>query len=401
MKNKLVVLTAVSVLLAAMLVSLSACDTSLLRPSDDDGEDSGLVVGIRRLDLDRPLVAATAAVGEMRLKLDRFPDFNTMEIEDVIWEAWDEWAGGSVVEVKRLMCDQTGNEYGIVSITPEAKAYLADAPLPLEATVRARYRLDHSIYAMATVMALPDWPTARTQYFNFDGGATYGEADVPDRLRTLGFDELDSGDFHLGNGIFLLLGTGNVAADPQRESGNFHVQRPFEIDPEEPFGVEPLGTPRTIGSMQGGHIRTAGDGMRLLRIMGLQRPFEIEFHYQSNAADARWADIRFGDTSGIRVEGPMSASADQARIIRFRWDYDAYYTDHYFESPWGAHLNYWYQQRHFVLDDDGNRIPRDDFVPFLFVEVVRGLQVTHVEIITPDHARWTPEWVSPHVIPPQ
>ncbi|MCL2600388.1 MAG: hypothetical protein FWD88_04320 [Treponema sp.] len=395
MRKKLFVMSA-AVLLASMSVFFTACDQSLLRPDDDDGKDSGLVVGIMRLYLDSPLVAATAAVGEMRLRLDRFPPHNTMDIEDVVWEVSGQ---SGIVGVERYIDDDTGNEYGIVTITQEAKEYLAGTPLPLETTIRARYRHDHSIYAMATVMALPNWPTSRNRVFNLDGGVTVASGDVETRLGNLGFHRNDDGDWHLGDGVFLLLGTGNVAPDPQRAGGIDHIQGVFEIDPDDPygFGVTPLGTPRPLHTMEGGHIRTAGDGMRALRLMGLERPFEIELVYASNGADSRWAYVRFGDTSGVMVEGPVSPGTGIQRTVRIRWDYHAYYTNHYHISPWGEEFNYWYQQRHFVLDEYGERIPRDDFVPFVFVELVRGIQLSRVTVRTPGDALWTPEWVCPQI----
>jgi len=400
MRKKLFVVLAAA-LLTTVAVFFAACEQSLLRPDDDDGRDSGLVVGIARLYFDNPLVAATSDIGEMRLRLDRFPAHNTMQVNDVVWEIDDVVLGSdtkSIASVERGW-DAEGNEIGIVRITDEAKAYLATTPLPLQTTVRARFIHDNSIFAESTVMALPNWPTSRNRVFNFDGGATIGSGDVETRLGALGFHQNDEGDWHLGDGIFLLLGTGNVAPDPARGGGIDHLQGVFEIDPEDPyeFGVTPLGTPRPLGTMEGGHIRTAGDGMRALRIMGLERPFEIELVYASNAADQRWAYVRFGDTSGVMVEGPISPGTGIQRTIRFRWDYEDYYTNHYHISAWGDEFNYWYQQRHFVLDDKGGRIPRDNFVPFVFVELVRGIQLSRVTIRTPSDALWTPEWVCPQI----
>jgi len=389
--------------LATMLVLFSACEQSLVRPNDDDGRDSGLEVGIRRLYFSAPLVAAIAGeVQDFRraeITLTMFPPHHTMRDSDIEWTAYP--LGVAVVEPYGERAED-GTMTMVVHIGPDI-GMLDAYDMFREATIRATYLRDTSVYAEAAMMILPPWGASR--FVDFNWGTAQGTTNPPnapaggwptvaERMHALGYQIInDEGDWHLGNGIFLLTGTGNTAPDPQFQGDNDALIGVFEIDPEEPYeyGITPLGTPRVLGSFQG-DVRTAGDGMRALQIMGLQRPFEIEFEYATNANDPRWAYIRFGDTSGLRVEGPVSSVMGSVRRVRFRWDYYAYYTNRLFEVPGAPQFNFWYQERGYVLDENGGRIPRAGFVPVTFVEVVRGVRMISLRIITPADDEWEDEW---------
>jgi len=369
MTKRFLTISAVPALVMAAVL-FGACDSVLLSPDgpnsgltgDGYDPDTGLVVGIRRLYFDQSLLGARAgeAVGP-RIELTRFPAHNTMPHNAVRWSSSDR----SLVTV---------DEFGEGQITVVLD-YLPTTGLHREATIRAEYIHDPSIFAEATMMVLPDWPANRLQLFdwgqasqiNMSGAGTTAASieQAEGLMRAQGFTLLEDGNWSLGNGIMLLTGTGDVNPDPGRQGDN-DVQGVFPVDDEH--GVIANGNPRLLGSLnheglsfpepgafpvaRDGHIRTAGAGMRVLQAMGLQRPFEVTVRYRSNASDPRWVDLRFGDTSGIRVEGIVSPSnaASFERVLRFVWDYD----------------------------EQGN--PRDDFVPFMFVEAIGGVQIYDLEI---------------------
>jgi len=362
MTRKLFALFA-AVSLLTMAVLFAACEQSMLRPSDDDGGDSGLEVGIRRLYFDHSLLGATAGSARpLRLELTRFPPHNTMPHDAVRWSSscYDGNGNPTIASI-----DDNGNIIIVLD-------YLDVHELPRTATLRAEYIHDTSVFVEATLMVFPYYERSRHQTFPpsiWTGNTTQvnpGPAldAILNRFTTIN----EAGDLHLGDGIFLLLGTGDAgAAEREGDEG----QGVFIINPEDPyeFGIIPNGNPRALGSTHNGaltfepgtpnmvpregHLRTSGSGMRALQVLGLHRPFEITVRYRSNGAEPRWVDIRFGDTSGVRVEGPISPgnAAGDGRVVRYRWDYD----------------------------EHGN--PRADFVPITFIEVIGGMQIFDVEIV--------------------
>jgi len=339
-----------------LAVFFSACDMSMVR-SDEEGSDSGLVVGIRRLSFDRTIVGALAGADEgPTLRLTRFPPHNTMPLDAVRWYSLD-------TDIATVEVDGHGN--GVITVVP---GNLDPAGLHLEVTIRAVYVHDSSVFAEATMMVLPQWPRNRELTFNW--GQTSQITDLATieglmRAPPRNFTQIEeTGNWNLGDGILLLTGTGDADPDPVRQGGA--GQAVFEIDPE--YGIVPNGNPRLLGSLHHdgldfdtggwlpltrvGHLRTSGSAMRVFQVMALQRPFEITVRYRSNASgDPRWIDLRFGDTVGVRVEGPESPgnAAGEQRTVSFVWDY--YY------------------------DYNGIRRDRDDFVPFVFVEAIGGVQI--------------------------
>ena len=390
MAKKLFVLLTVA-LLVWMPVFFAACDLTFDPDAGGDGGD--LVLGIRRLYFDKPLVAAVVG-GEQtaRLVMTRFPPANTMAHEDVIWTS-----NHPHVLVTRYGGEETVNATTVAVISVDPALTLGSGDPPVEAVIRATYRHDPSVYVESTMMVLPDWPKSRRVHFGWVSGIAT-QALAEDFLRGWGFTQNEANDWHMlssvvgvnGYGIFLLSSTGGAAPDPMREGGEedrgvFVINpldpyefgivptggtRPFNAGAEGAFNAQPFSFPNLDGGpmlARNGSVRMGGDG-RIFRIMGLQAPFQITMMYQSNGAGTRWADIRFGDTSGIRVEGPVSpgnAAAD-TRTLRFIWDY-------YYE--YDADGN-----RVFLTDEAGNRIRRDEFVPVTFIEAVGAMRFFDINI---------------------
>ena len=336
-------------LLAAVTAVVAACGFLII----DDGGD--LVVDVKQLSFDKPLVVTVAnqphinpGLRRAELRLVRFPAFHTTGIGDLNWYS----TLPGVADIVDYREDENGNIVLTVEIGEEIDA-LATSDVPREATIRAVYAHSSPVFAEATMMVIPPWLPSRELFFSWGNHGT-NVADHEHMFMMQGFTRTPEGDWHMGNnGIFLLTGTGDVNPDPQREGGD--GQGVFVINPDDPyeFGVVPNGGPRALGNLEN-QLRTAGSGMRVMRIMGLQAPFRITAEYASNDADPRWVDIRFGDTSGIRVEGPLSSGHGDFRQVSFTWDY--YY------------------------DEDGNRRYRDDFVPVTFIEAVRGVRMTFLRI---------------------
>ena len=85
----------------------------------------------------------------------------------------------------------------------------------------------------------------------------------------------------------------------------------------------------------------------------------------------RWVDIRFGDTGGFRVEGPLTrnnaANTNQARTVRFR------YIDYLYSYDKDGN-------KYYMLDENGEKISLPEFVPITFIEFIAGIQVWEIDI---------------------
>ena len=351
------------------LIALAVSCNPLHDP--DSGNGDNLRIDITKLDFDQSLVVGVPGGLEPTLTLTRFPAHNTM-LPNSVYLDYDSQI--AKVEFEDEQCTKVK-----VSVVPGA---ITDMK---ETTVRAVYKDNNSVFAEATLMVLPDWPRERTLNFTdaVKWPSTVSNTTIETALTAMGAKRTDSGDWDMGNGVFFLLGTGSAGVAAR--AGDTDEKSVLEIDPENPYelGIIPLGGPPSLnaspvnnggnfegfyevpsdpdngfvvvenGSADRRHLRTAGDAARLFRIMGLQRPFEIVVKYRANGGGTRWVDLRFGDTTGLRVEGPVSATngTDQGRLVRFLWD----------------------------KDEDGN--PRDDFVPFVFVELIGGMQIYAIEVI--------------------
>jgi hypothetical protein len=397
--------TLFAVVAILLVLMLSTCDGLLIPDGGKGGGD--LKVPISRLYLNHStFVAAVGSGATLQLELTRFPPFTTMPNE-VQWRSFDE----NIATV-----DQNGK------ITIE----LLDIPshlITVETTIRVEFIHDTSIFAVTTVMIIPAG-LPRDRKLDFDwGGVAQVNAGAPlnDLIRSKGGEEAnDVGDWYFGDGIFLLTGSGGISLDTiERGTASMGLDAPpdarprlwpttFRIDPADPyrFGVTPTGTPQVLGSWEpssltrfydpyddllpsindtfpgtgdlipgdprtiNGQLRTAGAGMRAFQILGLEAPFEIVVKYRSNAAEDRWVDLRFGDTSGFRVEGPLSrnnaSNTNEGRTVRFR------YEDYLYSYDRDGN-------RYDVLEN-GEKIPLPPFVPIMFIELIAGIQVYEIVI---------------------
>jgi|GEM_PF-1849585 len=380
----LVRLFAVVTALSMAAALFSACEMGPLRP--DRGDEDGLEMGIRRLSFDQSLVVGVAGVSDVlrrvELRVSVFPPQHTADLESVLVEV----DGLEYVNVVSRVVDVATGEIVVAVAVDSGTTMDPVTDDPMMATIRAVYEHDRSIMAEATMMVIPDWPENRRHVFGewASGPLTQTQLEgamglIPGFVGMRDGDGVPTGDWHFGDGVFFLLGPNGGVSDGEIERGGLHgATGVFEIDPEDPWtlGIPGLsGTPRAMGgdALHGGglpsfndpdgrpevarvgHLRTGGT-MRVFRLMGLQAPFEISVRYRANGAGTRWVDLRFGNESGIRVEGPVSPgnAAGDGRIVRFVWDY--YY------------------------DEDGVRRERDRFVPVVFVEAIGGMQIYDLEV---------------------
>ena len=401
--GKFFALLALAALLAA--AAFVACEMDRLLPYGG-GRDDGLEVPITRLTIEQSRIISQLDSGfTMQLGLDIFPPHTTMP-EKVRWRSSDP----GVVTV-----DEYTGEIKVVleNLRPGDSIFA-------EATVRAYFTENYSVFGEMTVMVLPEFPRTREVLFNW--GQTAQENGTPlARLAARGAEQVNlEGDWHLGDGIILLTGTGDVSTEElqgrgtelvlQADSENLgsdpwvHTSA-FLIDPNDPYAFIPRSTGggRPLGSLhidgaaindgrgqpwndprresldpwgeqpdviRLGHIRTAGAGMRAFQVLGLERPFEIEMRYVTNNANmGRWAGILFGgDEGSFWVEGPMSwqtasgapagSGHDTGRVIRFEFrDYLYSYNQNRYPDGTVAGPAF----REWILRD-GTRVPQADFV---------------------------------------
>ncbi|MCL2190778.1 MAG: Ig-like domain-containing protein [Treponema sp.] len=385
--KKTTVLSGIFAALAALSMAatvFSACDMGPLKP--DRGDGTGLEMGIRGLSFDRSLVVGVAGVSDalrrVELRVSVFPPQHTADLESVIVEV----DGLEYVRVVDRAVDAATGEI-VVTVAVDSETTMDPVTdNPMTATIRAVYEHDRSVMAEAAMMVIPDWPENRRHVFGEWASGSLTQTQLEGVMGLMpGFAAMrdgagvPTGDWHFGDGVFFLLGPGGGVSDGEVERGGLHgATGVFDIDPEDPWtlGIPGLsGTPRAMGGdalhigglanfndpdgvpevERVGHLRTGGT-MRVFRLMGLQAPFEISVRYRANGAGTRWVDLRFGNESGVRVEGPVSPgnAAGDGRIVRFVWDY--YY------------------------DQDGVRRERDRFVPVVFVETIGGMQIYDLEV---------------------
>ena len=420
---------AVATLLVAAAVT--ACEMERLLPYGG-GRTDGLEVPISRLRIDRDrIITVLESDLQEQLGLEIFPPHTTMSGK-VEWLSSDYDA---------VFVDQSGN------IHVHMDALRADDAVFAEVTITARFTENHSIFSEMTVMILPEFPRYRELIFNNWGTAQISGTPIA-QLENIANRVNLEGDWHMGDGIILLTGTGDVAtedltgratdivlqADTENaadnpwihtaafligsenlhdhvprstgggralgswhadgEGGNLHVgtgqpwNDPRRTDLSDPWGLAPDPT-------RWGHLRTAGAGMRVFQVLGLQRPFEIEMRYVTNSANTgRWAGIRFGGDEGdFWVEGPMSwqtASAGgntgRGRVLRFE------FRDYLYSYNRDASGNAF---REWILEDGSRvpiegfnpaahppRIPLDDFLPITNIYAFEGLRI-HDLVIRP------------------
>jgi len=412
MKTKKMITDRFSILFVTALIFnfFTTCNGQLLIPDGGTGGDN-LVVPITRLYLNHNTFVAAVGSGEtLQLELERFPPHNTMP-NAINWRSFD----STIASV---------TQDGVIKIELDT---LPTGAITIETTIRAEFIHDTSVFADTTVMIIPSGlPRNRNLQFNWT--STTNQINAGEALNNFiiangGQVANDVEDWYFGDGIFLLTGSGGISLDAIERGTSAAGLDPgpndtprifpttFLIDPGNPYkyGVTPIGTPQILGSWhegaltrfydpyddltpvindsfpktsgsdiltsdprnRAGHMRTAGAGMRAFQILGLTAPFEITVKYRSNAMEDRWVDLRFGDTSGFRVEGPLSRdganNSNEGRTVRFR------YIDYLYSYDANGELYY-------MLDENGDRISLPEFVPITFIEFIAGIQVWEIDI---------------------
>ena len=314
----------ITVLLSILLIFLESCEQSSFdQPEDSDQNGSGLEVDILQLTLSSGDLSTIPGRNPV-LTVSIFPDFATRN--ELNWISTD----------NTVAAIDSGT--GIISVRTEA------VTSPMITIIRVESVYNPAVYALCPLTVYPSYPADRHLTFPSETSYTGRPTDT-------------YGDIDMGDGLFLLVGTGGAS---EYNNGN-NGPGEYWIDPENPyeFGIVPNGQARTITFNSGGyadfstgHIRTSGNGSRMIKIAALFRPFEIKVNYRSNAAEPRHADIRIGDTEGIRIEGEESPGNGNGQ---------------------GRTVTYIHN-----LDEEGN--PKDDFVPLVFIECKAGIQIYDVYV---------------------
>ena len=311
MKNRFIVLLP----LIISLVFCSACEQSFIQKENSD-DHSGLEMDIFKISLNAKELA-TIPGRNLTLTASVFPRFATRN--QLCWVSSD----AAVAAV-----DASGN------ITVKT----APVTVPEASVIRVYSEYDPSVYALCTVTVYPSYPGSRSFGFpeNPVGNAKY-PADT-------------NGDLDLGNGIFLLLGTGGASEyTPGNKGPGVYV-----IDPENPYeyGIVPNGNPRELGGttpwesggfsgFSSGHIRTAGNAARQIKIAALFGPFEVKVNYMTNSGGSpRNVDIRIGDTEGLRIEGETSSatSPGDGKTVSYRFESNEFVPVIYVECNQGVRI---------------------------------------------------------------
>jgi hypothetical protein len=359
MKQKIIVVFLTAVLL------FTACKPALVPPEDFTGnpEDLGLVVDLFRLELNETELA-TIAGNPLRLILTKTPDFATRS--GVTWTSSNE----SVATV---------DENGSIQTTSTS----AD---PVTAVIRVESVTNPSIYAECSVTVYPDYGSNR--YWNFigpnastttnTGWYAFTENATAGQQTQFGSIVL-SADSYLGNGMTLKGQTGNGSYEnpsttpnglplvggqiPGDADKSIYPPYPwvYEINPDNPYEMGLVPTNSTRSGMnwrsdnpagmgfRAGNLVTNGNG-RIFSIAALKGPFYIEVRYTTNGdGAARWADIRIGDTSGLRIQG--FPSTDRNDVAKGRGVVSYTYTN-------------------------------DDIVPFVYIEAQGSIRIYEVIIRT-------------------
>jgi len=185
---------AVATLLVAAAVT--ACEMERLLPYGG-GRTDGLEVPISRLRIDRDrIITVLESDLQEQLGLEIFPPHTTMSGK-VEWLSSDYDA---------VFVDQSGN------IHVHMDALRADDAVFAEVTITARFTENHSIFSEMTVMILPEFPRYRELIFNNWGTAQISGTPIA-QLENIANRVNLEGDWHMGDGIILLTGTGDVATE--------------------------------------------------------------------------------------------------------------------------------------------------------------------------------------------
>ncbi|MDR1956725.1 MAG: Ig-like domain-containing protein [Treponema sp.] len=293
------------VLIAAALIAANCVDGPLEPGALDD-----LEIGLTKLTLSHNELA-TISENELDLTLTKNPGFANKN--GVVWESSDPDAA-AVDQNGHITAGSTTTEV----LSAVIKVYAVDDP---------------SIYALCPVSVYPDYGSSRS--WDFASSVT------------------TSGDTDYSQGMTILGGTGSGTYNSSPAGPGL-----YEIDPDDPYqyGLTPTSGSRgsiTFNNDTSGaegfstkSLRTGGMG-RILKIAAIQGPFTVTVNYQSNGADARWADIRFGDKEGIRYQGDPAAGTNAAGCRTVSWPYAG-----------------------------------DDIVPFVYIEASAAIRIYDV-IITP------------------
>ena len=341
------------VIFLAAVILFAACKPQLEPPENFKGnpEDIGIEIDLLRLTLDKTEIAIISGRSLPALNVTKYPPNATRA--ELVWTSTNE----PIAAV-----DGTG-ALTITSVT---------VPEPQNAVIRVSAKNDPSVYAECVITVYPNYPANRhLQFERINGVSISSEATFKTEYAKLPKDT--KGDVDMGDGIFLMHGTGGApggddgySVDPTKERN-----KAYPIDPEHPyaFGMVPNGGARGLGTgtqwsagrseftgFSNARLHTGGRG-RHVKIAAIFRPFKITVNYRSNSNNSgRWADIRIGETEGLWLQGaisnPTTAGNGQATI-------------------------------NFVYNLDENGDPREDFVPLIFVESNEAIQIFDV-IITPN-----------------
>lgn len=343
-----------SVIFLAAVFLFTACKPLLEPPEDFTGnpQDLGLEVGLLRLTLDKTELA-TIAGNTLQLKVTKIPDFATKS--EVKWTSSNEEAA---------TVDQDGNIHS------------SDTVDPVTTVIRVESVADSSVYAECPVTVYPNYGSNR--YWNFGTNGWYASTeDAPVNQQIKFGAVLLTADSPFGNGMTLKGQTGSGTYEnptetpnglpleggqiPTGASASAYPPYPwvYEIDPDNPYAAGLTPTNGTRGGMNWndsnptnigfrlGNLITNGVG-RIFSIAAIQGPFYIEVRYTTNSDNAaRWADIRIGDTSGLRIQGSPST--------------------HRTATGGGGKAFYTYTN--------------DDVVPFVYIESQASIRIYEVIII--------------------
>jgi len=283
----------------------SACVQSYSGHEDSDAK-TDLEIDILRITLNARELA-TIPGRNLTLTASYFPDFATRR--DIKWISSD-------ISIAEVSSDTAGNT-GTITIN------LSFAAEPVSTVIKVYSSYDPSISAECIITVFPEYP--RNRSFNFPENPAANAVKYPADI---------NGDIDLGSGIFLLTGTGGADEYNRGSAGPGE----YIIDPENPyqFGIVPNGGIRSLGATpwdgggaafvtgaSTGHIRTGGDAARQIKIAAVFGPFEIFVNYMtSTTGSPRNADIRIGDTEGIRIEGEVSNSTSPAepKTVSYRFE---------------------------------------------------------------------------------
>jgi hypothetical protein len=298
--------------LLAVLLALGCAEGPLEPGSLDD-----LEIGLTKLTLSANELA-TISENELNLTVTKSPAFANKN--EVVWKSSDEFAA-AVDQDGRITAGTATTDV----LSAVIKVYAVDDP---------------SVYAACPVTVYPDYGPIRN--WDFASSTTI------------------SGDTDYGQGMTILGGTGSGSYTSLLDAESQPIPGRYEIDPDDPYqyGLTPTGSARssmTVNTTESNvpsgfsakSLRTGGAG-RILKIAAIKGPFRVTVNYRTNSnGSGRWADIRIGDTEGIRYQGEPSSSNVAIGGKTVTGDYEG-----------------------------------DDIVPFVYIEASAAIQIFDV-IIAP------------------